>query len=394
MSRIIIGAGECGVRAAFALREQGFEGDITLIGEELSLPYERPPLSKNLESEAKPIRAREAYEAAGIDLRLESVAVRVDPANRQVQLAEGRPLAYDQLLLATGARARLFPGMDGCLTLRSDADARAIMALFRPGARIGIVGGGFIGLELAATARKAGADVELFEAGPRLLGRAVPEAIARFVHERHEGEGVIIRIAANVANADADSIALGDGSRHAFDAVIAGVGALPNTDLAEQAGLEVDNGVLVDGHFRSSDPHIFAAGDCCNFPWRGGRIRLESWRAAQDQGEHVAAAMLGQTDSYAEVPWFWSDQYDLTLQVAGLFDSALPIHTRATPEDSAIVFQLDGSGTLSAAAGIGPGNAIAKDLRIFEKLIERQAEIAPDILADPAQKLQRLLRMA
>jgi len=173
-----------------------------------------------------------------------------------------------------------------------------------------------------------------------------------------------------------------------------GVGALPNTKLAEDAGLAIQNGIIVDRTFRTSDPNIFAAGDCCSFEWRGSRVRLESWKAAQDQGAHVAAAMMGVVEPYANVPWFWSDQYDLTLQVAGLFDMSQSVLKRETAGDQCIVFQCDETGRLAAAAGIGPGNSVAKDIRIFEKLIEKGGAVDPGVLADPAHNLKRLLRAA
>lgn len=391
---VIIGAGECGVHAAFALRERGFDGAITLIGAETALPYERPPLSKDLAAAPKPIRPEAAYAEKAIDLRPGTRVSRLDPARRSVALDDGETLTYDRLLLATGARARLFAGMEGCLTLRSDRDAAAIHARLKPGARIGIIGGGFIGLELAATARRSGAEVTVIEAGPRLLGRAVPEEIAAVVRDRNALEGIRLLIGTGVAMADARKITLTDGQLLDFDMVIAGVGALPDTTLAEAAGLAVDNGVVVDRDFRTTDPHVFAAGDCCNFAWHDARVRLESWKAAQDQGAHVAASMLGSSEPYSKVPWFWSDQYDLTLQVAGLFDMAHPVRSRETGNDTRLVFQCNAAGHLAAAAGIGPGNTIAKDLRILEKLIECGARVDPDVLADPSRNLKRQLKAA
>jgi 3-phenylpropionate/trans-cinnamate dioxygenase ferredoxin reductase subunit len=224
----------------------------------------------------------------------------------------------------------------------------------------------------------------------------VPEQIAKIVHARHEREGVEILIGSGVKRASATAITLADGTDLAFDTVIAGVGAVPNTGLAETAGLEVDNGIVVDAAFRSSDPNIFAAGDCCNFTWRGNRVRLESWRAAQDQGNFVAASIMGAADEYAKVPWFWSDQFDLTLQVAGLFDLSRDILIRPKSDDTCIVFQCDAGegGGLSAVAGIGPGNAIAKDVRICEKLIERKARVDPGLLIDPSFNLKQLLKAA
>jgi 3-phenylpropionate/trans-cinnamate dioxygenase ferredoxin reductase component len=386
---VIIGAGECGVRAAFALREHGYAGEVTLIGAEAALPYERPPLSKTGEITA--IRTAEAYSEKRIALRPGAFVTNIDLGPRLVSLKGGEAMAYDHLLLATGARARLFPGMEGCLTLRTNLDAQVILSRLTTGAKIGIIGGGFIGLELAARARRAGAEVTVVEAGPRLLGRAVPPQIARVLQERHALEGVSLKLETGVVSASSDRIDLVDGSSMEFDAVIAGVGAVPETGLAEAAGLVVQNGIVVDGDFRTSAPDVFAAGDCCNFDWRGQRVRLESWKAAQDQGEHIALAILGKSVPYNKVPWFWSDQYDLSLQVAGMFDLGAPINSRATGDGTTVVFQCDADQNLVAAAGIGPGNATSKDIRIFEKLIERRTIVDAGRLADPSQNLKRLL---
>jgi 3-phenylpropionate/trans-cinnamate dioxygenase ferredoxin reductase component len=386
---VIIGAGECGVRAAFALRENGYSGEVTIFGAEAALPYERPPLSKAGGTQA--IRKAEAFVDNQITLRLGELVTKIDIGNRLVSLSGGEAVTYEHLLLATGARARLFPGLEGCLTLRTDFDAQVIVSCLTPGAKIGIIGGGFIGLELAALARRAGVEVTVVEAAPRLLGRAVPPQIAHVLQKRHSAEGVSLKLETGVVGASANRIDLANGTSMEFDAVIAGVGALPETRLAEAAGLVVQNGVVVDGDFRTSAPDVFAAGDCCNFDWRGQRVRLESWKAAQDQGEHVALAILGQSVPYNKVPWFWSDQYDLSLQVAGMFDLGAPIHSRATGDGTTVVFQCDANQNLVAAAGIGPGNATSKDIRIFEKLIERRTSVDADRLADPLYNLKRLL---
>lgn len=386
---VIIGAGECGVRAAFALRENGYSGAVTLIGAEVALPYERPPLSKA--GEIRAIRTAESYADNQINLRLGEAVTSIDLGNRRVSLSKGEAVAFEHLLFATGARARLFPGMEGCLTLRTDFDAQVILSRLTPGAKIGVIGGGFIGLELAALARRVGAEVTVVEAGPRLLGRAVPPQIAHVLQERHSLEGVSLMLDTGVVGASANRIDLANGASMEFDAVIAGVGSLPETGLAEAAGLVVQNGIVVDCDFRTSVPEVFAAGDCCSFDWRSQQVRLESWKAAQDQGEHVALAILGRSVPYNKVPWFWSDQYDLSLQVAGIFDLGAPIHSRATGDGTTIVFQCDAKQNLVAAAGIGPGNSTSKDIRIFEKLIERQAIVDADRLADPSQNLKRLL---
>jgi 3-phenylpropionate/trans-cinnamate dioxygenase ferredoxin reductase component len=386
---VIIGAGECGVRAAFALRENGYSGAVTLIGAEVALPYERPPLSKA--GEIRAIRTAESYADNQINLRLGEAVTSIDLGNRRVSLSKGEAVAFEHLLFATGARARLFPGMEGCLTLRTDFDAQVILSRLTPGAKIGVIGGGFIGLELAALARRVGAEVTVVEAGPRLLGRAVPPQIAHVLQERHSLEGVSLMLDTGVVGASANRIDLANGASMEFDAVIAGVGSLPETGLAEAAGLVVQNGIVVDCDFRTSVPEVFAAGDCCSFDWRSQQVRLESWKAAQDQGEHVALAILGRSVPYNKVPWFWSDQYDLSLQVAGIFDLGAPIHSRATGDGTTIVFQCDAKQHLVAAAGIGPGNATSKDIRIFEKLIERRTIVDADRLADPSQNLKRLL---
>jgi 3-phenylpropionate/trans-cinnamate dioxygenase ferredoxin reductase component len=386
---VIIGAGECGVRAAFALRENGYSGAVTLIGAEVALPYERPPLSKA--GEIRAIRTAESYADNQIDLRLGEAVTSIDLGNRRVSLSNGEAVAFEHLLFATGARARLFPGMEGCLTLRTDFDAQVILSRLTPGAKIGVIGGGFIGLELAALARRVGAEVTVIEAGPRLLGRAVPPQIAHVLQERHSLEGVSLMLDTGVVGARANRIDLANGASMEFDAVIAGVGSLPETGLAEAAGLVVQNGIVADCDFRTSVPEVFAAGDCCTFDWRGQSVRLESWKAAQDQGAHVALAILGRSVPYNKVPWFWSDQYDLSLQVAGIFDLGAPIHSRATGDGTTIVFQCDAKKNLVAAAGIGPGNATSKDIRIFEKLIERRTIVDADRLADPSQNLKRLL---
>ena len=389
---VIIGAGECGVRAAFALRENGYAGSLTLIGREAALPYERPPLSKS--GSIRPIRPAAAYEDDRIVLRLDREVHHIDRSNQSVILSSGEVLHYDRLLLATGARARLFPSMDGCMTLRTDRDAEAILSRITRGAKIGVIGGGFIGLELAALARTTGVEVTVFEAGPRLLGRAVPAQIAQVLEERHLAEGVCLEFNAAVTSASSTEINLADGRSVPFDTVIAGVGSVPETDLAAAAGLVVNDGIVVDADFRTSYGQIFAAGDCCAFDWRGKRVRLESWKAAQDQGEHAALAMLGRSASYNKVPWFWSDQFDLGLQVAGIFDLRAPIRSRSANTDSMIVFQCDDAQRLVAAAGIGPGNSTSKDIKVLEKLIERGGQVDADQLADHSQNLKRLLTAA
>lgn len=389
---VIVGAGECGVRAAFALREAGYDKAITLVGEEPHLPYERPPLSKNHPVGAKFIAGEEAYDTAKIGLVRGRSVTAIDPGSKAVELDDGTDIGYGQLLLATGARARLFPGMEGAKTLRTLDDAKAIFDRVGPGTTLAIIGGGFIGLELAATARKLGVVVFVVEAADSLMARAVPAEVAAIAEERHLAEGVEILLGASVRSASERYVELSDGSTIEADLVVAGVGAVPNTGLAEKTGLKTDNGIAVDQMFRTSEPGIFAAGDCCSFPYRGKRVRLESWRAAQDHGNHAARAMMGETEAYAKTPWFWSDQYDLTLQVAGLAEPGRLAIRRDIAPDAFIVFQTGGSGELIAASGIGHGNAVAKDIRLAEMMIERAIAPDPEKLADPSVNLKALLR--
>ncbi|KQY79097.1 ferredoxin reductase [Ensifer sp. Root142] len=406
MNRIVIvGAGECGARAAFALREKGYEGDITLVGAEPHLPYERPPLSK--EGLAGPLEPKfvadaERYQAAGIQVLTDTPVEAIDRNAKTVRLADGRQLSYDRLLLTTGARPRSLPGLSETSQLirmlRTHTDAAAIRLKLAPGKLLAIIGGGFIGLELAGTARKFGADVVLLEGLPRVLSRGVPEEIAAVVAERHRLEGVDIRCNARIAGIaereEKVEIQLADGDILVADLVVVGIGALPNTALAEAAGLAIDNGIAVDETLCTSDPDIFAAGDCCSYPlghYGGRRIRLEAWRNAQDQGTLAAANLLGAAETIVSVPWFWSDQYDLTLQIAGLADGAVMTVQRDLGDSAFILFHLDASGRLLSASGIGTGNAIARDIRLAEMLIAAGKRPDPQALGSIDTKLKALL---
>jgi 3-phenylpropionate/trans-cinnamate dioxygenase ferredoxin reductase subunit len=400
---VIIGAGECGVRAALALREYGFEGSVDLVNGEGLMPYERPPLSKARESAltTKPIAGSNDLVAKSITFHSGITANQISRSNHVVTLSNGVVLPYDRLLLATGARPNrlMIKGLDNAnaMYLRSFDDARAIHQSLAPGKRLTIIGGGFIGLELAALARQAGVLVTVLEAGPRLLGRAVPAKIASIIEARHRAETVDIQCGIKIESIDpSGTIAIADGRIFESDIIIAGVGSLPNTALAENAGLTIENGIAVDALLRTSDPMIFAAGDCCSFPhplYGGARIRIESWRAAQEQGSHVARAMLGASEPYNAVPWFWSDQYDLTLQIAGLSGMATNTIRRDIGQHDFILFHLDDDGRLLAASGIGIGNGIARDIRLAEMLIAKRAHPDPTLLADPNTKLKALLAL-
>lgn len=404
---LIVGAGECGARAALTLRERGYEGAVTLVGDEPHFPYERPPLSKEaMVSEAEPVPklvgGPEHFAACRIECVTGTRAVSIDRTAKRVTLADGRSLPYDKLLLATGATPRRLPlpGADSkrCAYLRTHDDALHIRVALKAGSHVAILGGGFIGLEIAASARKRGASVTVIEALPRILTRGVPEAIAQIVDARHRREGVTLACGkAVLALRETPSgiqIGLADGSTVAADLLVIGIGAVPVTDLAQKAGLALENGIAVDAQLCASDPHVYAAGDCCSFPlaaYGGRRVRLESWRNAQDQGQLAARNMLGAAESAAAVPWFWSDQYDLTLQIAGLPDEGTQTVRRDLSADAFILFHLAGDGRLAAASGIAQGNAVAKDIRLAEMLIAKGAKPDPAALAQPDVKLKSLL---
>jgi len=402
---IIVGAGECGARAAFALREKDFDGHITLVGAEEHLPYERPPLSKDAllrGLEPKLVSDAARYAEARIEVLTGLSVESIDPSGKTVQLSNGNSLTYDRLLLTTGARPRPFPGLSGAIhrirTLRTHGDAVAIRAGLQPGKHLAIIGGGFIGLELAATARKLGAKVTLLEGLPRILSRAVPEEIAAVVAARHQAEGVEILCGVKIQSLDESrddaKVLLEDGRTITTDLIVVGIGAIPNVELARDAGLAIDNGIAVDEHLQTSAPDIFAAGDCCSFPlthYDGRRLRLEAWRNAQDQGTLAAANLLGADEAMTAVPWFWSDQYDLTLQIAGLADGATQTIRRDMADGAFILFHLEAGGRLIAASGIGTGNAVARDIRLAEMMIAAGVRPDPVALAAPGTKLKTLL---
>ena len=282
--------------------------------------------------------------------------------------------------------------------MRSFDDALVIRRLLSPEMRVAVIGGGFIGLELAASAAKRGAAVTVIEALPRVLMRGVPEEIASIVTERHRAEGADIRTGTGISAISGDAnevrVALVDGTDVAADLLVVGIGAVPVTDLAESAGLAVENGIAVDRFLRTSDPDIFAAGDCCSFPleiYGGRRVRLESWRNAQDQGSLAAKNMLGAEEPVSAVPWFWSDQHDLTLQIAGLAEGADRHVRRDLGGGAFILFHLAPDGRLLAASGIGKGNAVARDIRLAEMLIAKRARPDPEALGSPDVKLKALL---
>jgi 3-phenylpropionate/trans-cinnamate dioxygenase ferredoxin reductase subunit len=401
---VIIGGGECGVAAALTLREKGYTGPVTLIGDETHLPYERPPLSKAVmcsddEPLPKTIASSDRLSSDSIGLLTSNPVHSIDRLNKTVLLADDSKITYDQLLLATGATSRRLPkALSGVIYLRTHEDALLIRSRLKAGSRAVIIGAGFIGLELAASARRRGVKVSVIEAQPRILMRGVPREIATVVAARHAVEGVKIWCDRGIAAIEETSscvrVLTTDRSQFEADICIVGIGSVPTTDLAYAAGLKIDNGVAVDECLRTSDPDILAAGDCCSFPlaiYDGLRVRLESWRNAREQGMLAAGNMLGANLRHQAIPWFWSDQYDMTLYVAGLPTERCTTIRRDLPDGTFLLFHLADDGRLLAASGLGAGSAAAKDIRWAEMLIAKRAKPPPDQLAAPDVKLKTLL---
>ncbi len=400
---VIIGAGIAGITTATALRTADFTGGITIFGQETTRPYDRPPLSKNGLTD-EPFAPAYLLSTAqqtenNIDLQLGQVVTAIDRDTRTISLRSGRKVPYRSLVIATGATARPL-SIDGghhALLLRSDADARRIRDALSSTSRLVVIGGGFIGLEVAASARSLGSSVTVIEAGSRLMTRGVPAEIAAVAATAHHDRGINICLNAIpksiIAKEDATfTVTLADGQQHPADLVVAGVGALPNTALAESASLVVANGIAVDQYLRTSDPSIFAIGDCSSYLHNGERLRLEAWRNAVDQANTVAQVITGNGAPFQVVPWFWSDQHDLGLQITGLPHTAVSSVVRTRDDGAVVWFGLDQHGVLVSAAAIGLGTGIAKDIRLAERLITANASPPPQQLADPTSDFKQLVK--
>ncbi len=343
---VIIGGGQAGAQAVDTLRREGFAGSIVLISDEPMLPYQRPPLSKKflsgeMAAERLLFRHRAFYEEHAVELKLGARATHIEAGPRSVTLSSGEQIRYDRLLLCIGALPRRMncPGSDlaGIHYLRNVEDAAAIREGLKPGARVIIVGGGYIGLEIAATARAMGCAVAVLEMADRVMNRVVASNVSEYFEHEHRTQGVKIicntRVVRFSGNDRAETVVCADGSTHPADLVVVGVGAIANTQLAADAGLKCDNGILVDETCRTSDPAIFAAGDCTNYfsPRYQARVRLESVDNAFEQSKVAALNMLERRVAYERVPWFWSDQYDNKLLIAGLSQGYDQQVTRGDP---------------------------------------------------------------
>lgn len=389
---VIVGAGQAGARCAQALRALGHAGPIALIGDEPEAPYERPPLSKSLlAGTTAPDDARVLaagwYEAHGVELVLGCRVASIDRVVRAVHLAGGGWRHYDALVLATGARPHLLG--NGTLVLRSAADATSLRHRLRPASRLLIVGAGFIGLEVAATARALGVQVTLVEAAATPMARAVPAAVGRRFVRLHAAHGVGWRLAARVQAIHATGASLADGETLQADTVLAAIGIVPNDELAQDAGIACNDGIRVDAFGRTSDPYVFAVGDCARLthPMAASPIRLEAWQHAEAHAQAVARTIVGQAEPYADVPWAWSDQYDVNLQVCGWPEAGLREVWRGDPEDDATLFQLKAlpgdRWAVQAAVSINR----PRDQRAARRLIAACTPVEPTTLADPAARL-------
>jgi NADPH-dependent 2,4-dienoyl-CoA reductase/sulfur reductase-like enzyme len=397
---VIVGAGQAGGCAAETLRAAGFQGSVVLVGEETLPPYERPPLSKDvLAGKAAPettfLRPAESYAELGVELRLGVRVHAINSKSRQIQLGDGSTLPYDRLLLATGARARrlAIAGADSpeIHHVRDMADSLRLRAVLSPDARVLIIGAGFIGLEVAATARVAGCAVTVLESAPHPLARVAPPEIGAFFTELHRAQGVDLRMGSSVTAIEPGTPSLAytnAGEAIEADIIVIGVGALPNTELAEEAGLDVADGIVTDSFCRTSDPAIFAAGDATRHlnPLLGRHIRLEAWQNAQNQAIAAARTMAGQPTEHAEIPWFWTDQYDVNMQFAGAPRSWDQIVWRGPPAARRSSAFLLREGVVVGGICINNG----REMRPIRQLIAAARATDPAALADPAVKLVEL----
>ncbi|HHL21970.1 MAG TPA: pyridine nucleotide-disulfide oxidoreductase [Aliiroseovarius sp.] len=397
---VVIGAGQAGASLVAKLRARGFDGAITLVGDEPFPPYQRPPLSKayllgQMERERLFLRPEEWYADQAITLKTGTRVTAIDPAARKVELP-GEMLDYDMLALVTGSVPNRLPAaiggdLDGVHVVRGLADIDRLAPEFDAGRHVLIVGGGYIGLEAAAVAAQKGLRVTLVEAGERILGRVASPETSDYFRALHRTHGVDIREGLGLERLEGDgrvsAARLSDGSTLSVDFVIAGIGVRPATDLAEAAGLALENGIRVDAMGQTSDAHIWAAGDVTSFPWKDTRIRLESVPNAIDQAEAVADNMLGAGQPYQAKPWFWSDQYDVKLQMAGLNTGYDDVVTRPGAKDGAVSFWYFRGGELLAVEAMNEPRAYM----VGKRLIEAGASPDKAVLADPAGDLKALL---
>ncbi|MGI9336778.1 MAG: NAD(P)/FAD-dependent oxidoreductase [Gammaproteobacteria bacterium] len=398
---VIIGAGHCGGQLATRLRAEGFEGTIKLVGAETHLPYQRPPLSKQylagaVDLDRVLLRPATHYEEQRIDVLLGTRVEAVHVQSKDIQLTGGERVPYDRLVMTTGSKVRKLnvPGaeLDGIHYLRTVEDCDSIRERLSEGLQLAVVGGGYIGLEVAAVAAGRGANVTVLEMDGRVMSRVAAPEVSAFYEARHAQHGVDVRTGVRVEGFEGESKVTGvvcaGAATVPADAVVVGIGIAANDDLAAAAGLSVDDGIVVDEYGQTSDPDVYAAGDCTRHPNAiyGRSVRLESVHNAMAQAKAVAANLCTKPTPYAETPWFWSDQYDLKLQIAGLSEGYDRTVLRGSPDDGAFSVLYLKDGVLVAGDSVGS----MQDHLALRALIARQANIDPDRLADPSTPLKSL----
>lgn len=405
----IVGAGAAGVAAAAALQELGVGDKVCLFGAEGVVPYERPVLSKGsltdpVATEPPPLDSTRLTEG-GLRLALDRPVMSIDADARTLLLAHGEEVAYERLLIATGAEPRRLElpgsGLRGLHYLRDLADARRLRPALHAARRIVIIGAGVIGLEVAASARQLGCEVTVVEVAPQVMGRVVPFEMAEAIAGLHGAHGVTIRTSTQPVAFDGDGtdvrgVVLADGEILPADAVVIGVGVIPRSALAAAAGIVTDGGVVVDEYFRTSADDVFAAGDVARVFHAGERrhVRVEQWEPAQKQGRYAAMSMLGAGQPYRAIPWMWSDQHDAHVQMAGFgFDDAdVVIRRGSLANREGLSFLAVRDDRLVAACGVSIGMGVARTVRPAQRLIEREVAVDAEQLGDPRLDLRRLAR--
>lgn len=401
---VILGAGQAGGQCAASLRRAGYTGRIVLAGDEHHPPYQRPPLSKTylsgeIEQDRLWLQSPETWQEQSVELRLGTSARAIDRIEKTVSFVDGSVEAYTHLVLATGSRVRPLPvdgaDLDGVRYLRNIADVDALKSDFAPGRRIAVIGGGYIGLEAASVARKLGARPVVIEAMDRLLARVATTQLSDFYLQAHRSQGVDVRLDTRVvsltgSDGSVSAVQLGDGSAVDCDSVLVGIGVLPNQEIADDAGLIVDNGIMVDENCVTSDPAIYAIGDCANGINRvyNRRMRLESVPNAIEQGKLAAAMICGMPAPKPETPWFWSDQFDLKLQSAGLITGVETTIMRGDPSrDHFALFHFAGDFLIAADAINDPPSFMAAKI-----MIAKGATPDPDHIADTNIAMKDIMR--
>jgi len=397
---IIIGGGQAGGWAAATMRKQGFEGDIVLFAGENYPPYERPPLSKaallgETKIEGTYLRDNSFYEEANIELRINTRVTAIDYRKKIINIEDGEQLDFTRLLLATGSDVRHLPipgnELEGVYYLRGIDDMLALKKKLVKAAKIVVIGAGFIGLEVAAAAAKLGANVSIIEIENTILNRVVDEEVGNIVANEHNEHGVrlLTNMGANALSGDGHvrSVILSNDEEIVADAVVVGIGVIPTVDLAVQAGLEVKNGIIVNEYGETSAPNVYAAGDVTNHynPLYERRLRLESWQNAQDQAIAIARVMCGQREPYSAVPWFWSDQYDMNLQMVGVVDIYDETVLRPGEKGTMLKFYLKES-RIMGAVGINRN----RDIMVIRRMIAKGVSAGINELANPEIELRNL----